>query len=123
MNTSSALSPLIAGFLVSISPLVASAQTATIIATYYRDGHLVLTDSNAKFEVVSNSSGNPNLGNTVQVIQWSDGTVTNISRINSDIYMGGHPANSYGVGHIGGRIYESYCTENTVQEIVCYQFK
>ena len=83
---------------------------------------MVIDDHNAELEVVSNSSGNAGLSDTVRIIKWSDGTVTSISQTGGETYMGGHSANSYGVGHIGGRVYEAYCTENTSAETVCYKF-
>lgn len=113
----------IAGFIVVNIPREVTANTGKIIATYYRNGQLIIDDHHAEFEVVSNSAGNPSLGDTIRVIRWSDGTITNISRIGDENYMGGYPANSYGVGYLGGRIYEAYCTENSVAEMVCYKFR
>lgn len=100
----------------------ASADTNTIVATYYKNGKMLVDDSHAQFEVISNSSGNPMHGDTVRLIRWSNGTVTTISTVDGKTYMGGHPANSYGVDHLGGRIYEAYCTDNNVGERVCYKF-
>lgn len=112
---------LVGGAIIS-APKTASAEGSKIIATYYRNGQILLDDHNAEFEVISNSLGNPSLGDTVRVIRWSDGTITNISQIRGETFMGGHPARSYGVGYIGGRVYEAYCTENVVDEMVCYKF-
>lgn len=106
-----------------LSFLVPAAYAGTpVIASYYKDGELLVDDHNAEFEVISNSSGNPNLGDTVRVIEWSNGTSTTISSVNGNLFMGGYPATSYGVGHVGGRIYEAYCTDNIVNERVCYRF-
>lgn len=100
----------------------AMADTSRIVATYYKNGQMLVDDHQAEFEVVSNSTGNPALGETIRIIRWSDGTVTTISVLNDGIFMGGYPATTYGVGHTGGRIYEAYCAENTIAEVVCYRF-
>ena len=83
---------------------------------------MLVDDHQAEFEVVSNSPGNPMLGETTRIIRWSNGTVTTISVLDDGVYMGGYPATTYGVGHTGGRIYEAYCAENTIGEVVCYRF-
>jgi hypothetical protein len=98
------------------------ADTSSIIATYYKNGQMLVDDHQAEFEVVSNSSGNPMLGETSRIIRWSNGTITTINVLEDGVYMGGHPATTYGVGYIGGRIYEAYCAENTIGEVVCYSF-
>ena len=81
----------------------ASADTSAVVATYYKNGQMLVDDHHAKFEVISNSSGNPMFGDTVQLIQWSNGTVTTISTVDGKTYMGGQPAISYGGGSFRGQ--------------------
>jgi len=116
------LASAIAGFLLAGINQVAEADIGDITATYYRNGQMLVDDHSAEFDVIS-SSGNPSFGDTTRIIRWSNGTVTRISQIDDKTYMGGYPARSYGVDYIGGRVDEAYCTENTVDEMVCYKFK
>ncbi|MGB3766209.1 MAG: hypothetical protein WA947_06585 [Phormidesmis sp.] len=103
-------------------PVAAIAGTSRIIATYYQNGQILVDDHQAEFEVVSNSPGSPMLGETIRIIRWSNGTITTINVLEDAVYMGGYPATTYGVGFVGGRVYEAYCAENTVGEKVCYKF-
>jgi hypothetical protein len=110
------------GLSIVSNPARVLADTTSIIATYYKNGQMLIDDPQAELEVVSNSSGNPMLGETIRIIRWSDGTVTTINVLESGVYMGGYPATTYGVGYIGGRVYEAYCAENTIGEVLCYKF-
>lgn len=103
-------------------PKIAIAQESRITATFYRDDQIVVDDHNATFEVISNSQGNPSLGDTVRVVRWSDGTISTILQIRGETYLNSHPAQAYGVGPIGGRIYEAYCAESEINEMLCYSF-
>lgn len=103
-------------------PIEAVAGTSRIIATYYQDDQMLVDDHQAEFEVVSSRPGSPMLGETIRIIRWSNGTITTINVLEDAVYMGGYPATTYGVGFIGGRVYEAYCAENTVGEKVCYKF-
>ena len=100
----------------------ALANVSKVVATYYREDIVLIDDQNAEFEVISSSSGNPNLSNTAKIIKWSDGTITTIVQMGRETFMDGHQATPFGVGHIGGRIYEAYCIENVIEEMVCYKF-